>query len=173
MFLISAALMFAMQTAPDPVVIHVTDGEKGCEFRVEGRLLTPDQLERAARGWVAEGREGQVRGDASLSYRCAGGVMFTLQKAGMPRVGFIGDPLGSGVLVSARGPGCTPMINGAPVTIDVLRAEAKRWARDEARIYYQAEKGVDPGCDDSVTTILFESHGIQLVTTVDAGDIMQ
>ena len=36
--------------------------------------------------------EAHIRGDISTPYRCIGGVIFTMQRAGFARVGFISEP---------------------------------------------------------------------------------
>lgn len=42
--------------------------------------------------------EAHIRGDVNTPYRCIGGVIFTMQRAGFARVGFISEPPpGSGV----------------------------------------------------------------------------
>jgi biopolymer transport protein ExbD len=34
-----------------------------------------------------------VRGDKDVAYRCIGGVVFTMQRAGFLKVGFISEPV--------------------------------------------------------------------------------
>jgi biopolymer transport protein ExbD len=36
--------------------------------------------------------EAHIRGDINTPYRCIGGVIFTMQRAGFARVGFISEP---------------------------------------------------------------------------------
>ena len=41
--------------------------------------------------------EAHIRGDINTPYRCIGGAIFTMQRAGFPRVGFISEPPPGGV----------------------------------------------------------------------------
>src|SRR3546814_17632542 len=43
-------------------------------------------------GSVTELPEVHIRGDANASYRCIGGVIYTMQRAGFVKVGFISEP---------------------------------------------------------------------------------
>lgn len=43
-------------------------------------------------GGVTELPEVHIRGDANASYRCIGGVIYTMQRAGFVKVGFISEP---------------------------------------------------------------------------------
>jgi biopolymer transport protein ExbD len=43
--------------------------------------LTPDDLP-----------EVHIRGDINTPYRCIGGTIYTMQRAGFPKVGFISEP---------------------------------------------------------------------------------
>ena len=38
--------------------------------------------------------EAHIRGDINTPYRCIGGAVFTMQRAGFARVGFISEPPG-------------------------------------------------------------------------------
>jgi biopolymer transport protein ExbD len=40
--------------------------------------------------------EAHIRGDVNTPYRCVGGVVFAMQSAGYPRVGFISQPPANG-----------------------------------------------------------------------------
>ncbi|MFC3713452.1 ExbD/TolR family protein [Sphingoaurantiacus capsulatus] len=47
-----------------------------------------------ASGAPIELPEVHIRGDADAEYRCVGGVIFTMQRAGYQKVGFISEPVG-------------------------------------------------------------------------------
>ena len=36
--------------------------------------------------------EAHIRGDINTPYRCVGGAIFTMQRAGFARIGFISEP---------------------------------------------------------------------------------
>ena len=40
--------------------------------------------------------EAHIRGDVNTPYRCIGGAIYTMQRAGFPRVGFISEPAPGG-----------------------------------------------------------------------------
>jgi biopolymer transport protein ExbD len=42
--------------------------------------------------------EAHIRGDVNTPYRCIGGAIFTMQRAGFTRVGFISEPPPGGVV---------------------------------------------------------------------------
>jgi biopolymer transport protein ExbD len=46
---------------------------------------------------VTELPEAHIRGDVDTPYRCIGGAVFTMQRAGFSRVGFISEPAPGGV----------------------------------------------------------------------------
>jgi len=55
------------------------------------------EIERQeASGGVTELPEVHIRGDVNTPYRCIGGAIFTMQRAGFARVGFISEPTPSG-----------------------------------------------------------------------------
>jgi biopolymer transport protein ExbD len=66
--------------------------ETGCHAEVEGRALTPDELEAWARTLARAGREAHLRGSPDLPYRCVGHIVYALQRAGFTRIGFISEP---------------------------------------------------------------------------------
>ena len=43
--------------------------------------------------------EAHIRGDVNTPYRCIGGAIFTMQRAGFTRVGFISEPPPGGAVV--------------------------------------------------------------------------
>jgi biopolymer transport protein ExbD len=47
---------------------------------------------------VTELPEAHIRGDINTPYRCIGGAIFTMQRAGFSRVGFISEPAPGGVV---------------------------------------------------------------------------
>jgi biopolymer transport protein ExbD len=46
-----------------------------------------------AKGGKIELPEVHIRGDKDMEYRCVGGVIFTMQRAGFLKIGFISEPL--------------------------------------------------------------------------------
>ena len=41
--------------------------------------------------------EAHIRGDVNTPYKCIGGAIFTMQRAGFARVGFISEPPAGGI----------------------------------------------------------------------------
>jgi biopolymer transport protein ExbD len=96
------------QTKPENISLSVRgDGAGGCEVywnltRVNNDELLEravkkleDEIEKAGgvENITEENRpEAHVRGDVDTPYKCIGGAVFTMQRAGFARVGFISQP---------------------------------------------------------------------------------
>ena len=61
--------------------------------------MTAESMERAGVENVTEENmpEAHIRGDIDTPYRCIGGAVFTMQRAGFARVGFISEPPAGGI----------------------------------------------------------------------------
>jgi biopolymer transport protein ExbD len=95
-------------TKPENVALSVrSDGAGGCEvYWGLQRMNSEELLERAvkkledeiARQGGAENiteetmPEAHIRGDVNTPYKCIGGAVFTMQRAGFARIGFISEP---------------------------------------------------------------------------------
>ena len=102
----------ATTTKPENVSLSVHgDGAGGCAvyWGVE-KLNSEDLLERAVKKLEDEIErqggvenlteeslpEAHIRGDINTPYKCIGGAIFTMQRAGFSRVGFISEPPAGG-----------------------------------------------------------------------------
>ncbi len=67
-------------------------GEPGgrCSIHVDGRPIAERDFLAFARRW--RGRKAHIRGDPRTPYRCVGGVIFELQRAGFREIGLISEP---------------------------------------------------------------------------------
>ena len=93
-------------TKPENVALSVRATAGKCEVYWGQTLVTPQELlDRAVvklraeidkqGGPTAPGvelPEAHLRGDVNTPYRCIGGAIFTMQRAGFARVGFISEP---------------------------------------------------------------------------------
>ena len=95
-------------TKPENVSLSVRgDGAGGCEVYWNLQKVSADELlERAVAKLEAEIKrqggvenlteetmpEAHIRGDIDTPYKCIGGAIFTMQRAGFARVGFISEP---------------------------------------------------------------------------------
>jgi biopolymer transport protein ExbD len=94
-------------TKPENVALSIRAGEKGdCEvYWGQTRVSAQELIDRAVvklkreidkqGGPTAPGLElpeVHIRGDINTPYRCIGGAVFTMQRAGFTRVGFISEP---------------------------------------------------------------------------------
>jgi len=61
------------------------------------RALKDEIARQEALGGKIELPEVHVRGDKDVAYRCIGGVVFTMQRAGFLKVGFISEPVAGDV----------------------------------------------------------------------------
>jgi hypothetical protein len=78
-----ASCVHVENSAPALVVTAQREGE-GCRITVEGERVGNDRL--LAIGKQATNRLGIVLYDKDTPYRCLGGSIFTLQRAGLKRV---------------------------------------------------------------------------------------
>ncbi|SMF66552.1 ExbD/TolR family protein [Allosphingosinicella indica] len=93
-------------TKPENVSLSVRgDGAGGCEvYWGLTKVNSQDLLDRAVAKLrleidkqggpdnVTELPEAHIRGDVNTPYKCVGGAIFTMQRAGFSRVGFISEP---------------------------------------------------------------------------------
>lgn len=98
----------ATTTKPENVSLSVRgDGKGGCEVYWNlQKVNSEDLLDRAAKKLKGEidklggpqnvteetMPEAHIRGDINTPYKCIGGAVFTMQRAGFARVGFISEP---------------------------------------------------------------------------------
>jgi biopolymer transport protein ExbD len=94
------------QTKPENVNLSVRAVNGTCEVYWNVSRVSSDQLlEKGVKaledevkrqeeelGRVTELPEVHIRGDVNTPYRCVGGAIFTMQRAGFNRVGFISEP---------------------------------------------------------------------------------
>ncbi len=99
-------------TKPENVSLSVRAGPGGeCEvYWGLTRVNSEELLDRAVKKLEAQVKaaggpeniteenmpEAHIRGDISTPYRCIGGAVFTMQRAGFARVGFISEPAPGG-----------------------------------------------------------------------------
>jgi biopolymer transport protein ExbD len=105
----------ATTTKPENVSLSVRgDGAGGCEVYWALKKMTSEQLlDKAVQQLEAEiKRQGgveniteetmpevHIRGDVNTPYKCIGAAVFTMQRAGFSRVGFISEPPPGGAVV--------------------------------------------------------------------------
>ena len=103
------------QTKPENVALTVRASPSGeCEVYWKlTRVNSEELLDRAVKQLEAEIKrqggieniteetmpEAHIRGDINTPYRCIGGAIFTMQRAGFTRVGFISEPPPGGAVV--------------------------------------------------------------------------
>ena len=103
------------QTKPENVALTVRGGPTGeCEvYWKMTRVGSEELLQRAVKKLEEEIKrqggieniteetmpEAHIRGDVNTPYRCIGGAIFTMQRAGFTRVGFISEPPPGGAVV--------------------------------------------------------------------------
>jgi biopolymer transport protein ExbD len=93
----------ATATKPENVLISVTNtcetywGQQKVDSKEElltrGVAALKAEIARQERlGGKVELPEVHIRGDKDMEYRCVGGVIFTMQRAGFLKIGFISEP---------------------------------------------------------------------------------
>ena len=95
------------QTKRENISLTVRGGPEGCEVYWQLTRVTNDELlDRAVKKLEAEIEraggvdnitaenmpEAHIRGDINTPYKCIGAAVFTMQRAGFARVGFISSP---------------------------------------------------------------------------------
>ncbi len=100
------------QTKPENVSLSVTtDTDGSCAvYWGMSRVSSGDLLDRAvaklkveierqggANAAGLELPEAHIRGDVNVPYKCIGGTIYTMQRAGFARVGFISEPPPGGI----------------------------------------------------------------------------
>ena len=101
------------QTKPENVNLSVRAGPNGeCEVYWNlTRVDSQELLDRAVKKLVdliedvggvenvteENMPEAHIRGDVNTPYKCIGGTIFTMQRAGFARVGFISEPPAGGI----------------------------------------------------------------------------
>jgi len=85
--------------APPPIQVVALPAGDGCRFQVEGRTYPGlESLTAAAPRW--RGRRAVVSGGTDIPYKCVGGALFALQRAGLKPVTFIAELPGAAVRAS-------------------------------------------------------------------------
>jgi hypothetical protein len=84
-----AALLFGCAAQNAPLSVRVTRDSDGCVLEVEGRRFDNqsgggEQLLSFARAWP--NRRATVNMDRDTPYRCVGGPIFVLQRAGFRKI---------------------------------------------------------------------------------------
>ena len=90
----------ATETKPENVNLSVRAGAGGeCQVYWGTQQVNSEQLLQMAvqrltdqPGTAEEPTEVHIRGDVNTPYRCIGGAVFTMNRAGFQRVGFISQP---------------------------------------------------------------------------------
>ena len=104
-------------TKPENVNLSVKGGPGGCEVywnltKVDSKELLDRAVKKLEDQIKAVGGpqnlteetmpEAHIRGDVNTPYRCIGGAVFTMQRAGFARVGFISEPPAGAGSVTTR-----------------------------------------------------------------------
>lgn len=151
--------MFLLVTAcgggPLPAPIDVSAGPDGngqCAVTWNGRPLTPDTIVELKR--VAGRRPVHIVGNTSVPYRCVGGAIYTMQAAGIDKIGFISEPPPGQVVLTVPSGKCAPTVDGRRMTLTELRPIAEQWGRENAEIHFQPDPYASYDCVDSVLTVL-------------------
>ena len=90
-------------TKPENVLLSV---DANCntywgQTKIENKQVLLDRAVAALRGELDRQKaagakqelpEVHIRGDANMEYRCVGGVIYTMQRAGFQKIGFISEP---------------------------------------------------------------------------------
>lgn len=95
MFLLSAVLALAMQTAPEPRRMMITVPGGVCRVIVNGKPVTMTKYRRLAMSWRENEPEVHFRPDRDANYICVDRALRVIRDANLTRVGFVGNELHS------------------------------------------------------------------------------
>ena len=101
------------ETKPENVLLSVTNtcetywGQTKINSKQElldrgVAALKAEIARQTARGGKIELPEVHIRGDKDMEYRCVGGVIFTMQRAGFLKIGFISEPNAADIAAAPR-----------------------------------------------------------------------
>ena len=147
MFLLSAALALAMQTARAPVVLDMTGGWDYCWLSLDGVGLDEKAFEQRARGWAKARRIVLIRPTRDTPYRCAGATIFRLQRAGI-QIGFLQGPDEVSVYLPP-GP-CRVAVNGVFVPFARFRWMSRGWTRTQPEVHFLPDPHASFRCVERV-----------------------
>jgi hypothetical protein len=83
----------AHSARPAAFDVKVRGPASSCSIEVAGRTVTTDELLTIGRHEATKGRRAHIDSNMEETpYRCLGGVIYTLQRAGFRDVGFIAEP---------------------------------------------------------------------------------
>lgn len=139
-------------SAPPIQIIAGVDGNGRCSATWNGKPLSPDmiaELKRAARRGAVH-----IVGDRTVPYKCIGGAIYTMQAAGIAKIGFISEPPPTRVVLTVpRGP-CAAVVDGRRMTMAELRPVADQWVKQDAEIHFQPDPHASYKCVDAALQIL-------------------
>jgi hypothetical protein len=142
--MIGAIMLMAMQAAATPTV-EVSSLAGECQTRVGGKQLRGSELLAAAQQWKTEGVANvKVHAYLDVNYRCIGGAIFTLQRAGLA-ADLISEPLPGSVRLFVKH-GCAKLVDGRPVADKELQSLIRTWAKSQPPIHVGAELEPDLAC---------------------------
>ncbi|MDF7775099.1 hypothetical protein P1X14_07565 [Sphingomonas sp. AOB5] len=162
------ALLMSVQAAPaEPVQIVLKRSDKDCAAMVDGAPIDWADLEKRAVDWALTGRGAELSGDENASYRCIGGLIFVLQKAGFSQYFDAGFTPGFRMrfyatirlFVSAK---CEITVNGGIVSFAEYDRLAAEWGRNQAEIHFQPDPKSEFECVDRTLAVLRQHNATKL-----------
>ena len=73
------------RTAAKPFAVTLR-GDDPCSIEAEGRVVTLQELEAIARPLAKSMQRARIKADRTTTYRCIGGIIYTLQMVGFTEV---------------------------------------------------------------------------------------
>jgi biopolymer transport protein ExbD len=157
------ALMLLAQT-DEPVRIDVARSGEACVTSIDGAPVGPKQLEQATREWARKGWPVHIAGPADTPYRCVGGTIFALQRAGYSGIAnagtsALGMTLAPAVRLSVPRGTCAYLVNDARVSYAELTGLAQEWHRYRAEIEFRPNPRAAYRCLDKAMAVLRRAYG--------------
>ncbi|MBO9713125.1 hypothetical protein [Sphingomonas sp.] len=157
MVITAALLALALQGTPPMVRIELSPD---CVARIDGQPLDDAEIVARARHWQADHRWIGLIGSVDTPYKCVGGLISRIQRAGFTgSIGFIAEPGPPGIVhLNIPSGRCAVEVNGKRTDLDEFAATAKTWSGTQPEIHLQASPEASFRCVDRVLNVLRESH---------------
>lgn len=145
------------ETTNDRHVRGFSGADGRCMVSVDGERMSIEDLRVRAKDWRDKERPVHIDSGPEIAWRCIGSIIFSLQDAGVRKIGFISEPPPAAILIAIPKRRCRPSINGKSVTLESLRASAKKWHDEQPEIRFVPDARAKYDCVDAVLGILRES----------------
>lgn len=149
------ALLFGLLAGPmqtAPVRVELSSVGETCRLSLEGKEVSQPDLTRRARRWTRQNLPVLIAADIETSYRCIGGAIYLLQRAGVTRLD-AGEEPGGLVRLAVPAGACAPTVNGQRVSLEELEGLFGRWQNTKTLVDFLPSIEASDTCLASVIAL--------------------